>query len=169
MSIQAVAWVLEHSEATLADRLVLIAIANHADGRGWNAWPAVDRIAVEARVDRRTVFRAIETLEAAGELTVKRRPGRPNIYGITALMGWQDVTPQGVADCHPGVTSTPKRGGRMSPEPSVTVKEPGAVVGFPERCPKCGHFQFDCKCHEVVNKEKAKEWIQALKQGERPA
>jgi DNA-binding MarR family transcriptional regulator len=96
VSIQAVAWVLDHSEATLADRLVLIAIANHVDGKGWNAWPAIGRIASEARVDRRTVFRAIETLETAGELTVERRTGRSSIYGITAIMGWQDVTPQGV-------------------------------------------------------------------------
>lgn len=161
MSIQAVAWVLEHSEATLADRLVLIAIANHCDGRGVNAWPAIDTVAKEARVDRRTVFRAIEALEEAGELTVKRRPGRPNVYGITALTGWQDVTPQGMADCHPGVTSTPKRGGRMSPEPLRTVKEPVArASAAPVRLPN------------VLDEETRKrgaEFFKQLRKGERPA
>lgn len=124
MSIQAVAWVLEHSEATLADRLVLIAIANHCDGRGVNAWPAAERIALEARVHRASVFRAIETLEASGELTVKRRPGRPNTYGIAAMMGSQDATRAGVADCDGGVANDAQRGRTLRPEPLRTVHEP---------------------------------------------
>lgn len=127
MSIQAMTWVLTHSGSTLADRLVLLAIANHCDASGWNAWPAIDRVAHEARVDRRTVFRAIEALEASGELLVQRRPGRSNVYGIAALVnqeGWQIVTPQGVADCHPGVTSTAQRGDILPPKPLRTVKEP---------------------------------------------
>lgn len=124
MSIQAVAWVLEHSEATLADRLVLIAIANHCDGRGVNAWPAAERIAHEAKVHRATVFRALETLEESGELTVKRRPGRPNTYGIPSLMGSQDATGRGVADCDGGVANDAQRGRRLRPEPLRTVNEP---------------------------------------------
>lgn len=124
MSIQAVAWVLEHSEATLADRLVLIAIANHADARGWNAWPAVPLIAAEARVDRATVFRSITALEELGEIDVQRRPGRPNRYGITALMGSQDATGEGSQIATGGVASTRQRGRRLRPEPSVTVNEP---------------------------------------------
>lgn len=87
MSIQAVAWVLEHSEATLADRLVLIAIANHADARGWNAYPSVPLIAREALVSERTVYRALETLEESGELTIQRRPNRSSMYAIAALGG----------------------------------------------------------------------------------
>lgn len=168
MSIQAVAWVLEYSEATLADRLVLIAIANHADARGWNAWPKVDQIALEARVDRRTVYRSIEALEALGELTVQRRPSRTSIYGITAMMGCQDATPQGMADRHPGVTSTARKGGRLPPEPSRTVHEPRSGPDFPERCGVCGHLKFDCRCSEITSKERGKEWIQAIKRGERP-
>jgi len=118
MSIQAVAWVLEHSAASLADRLVLIAIANHADARGWNAWPAVPLIAAEARVDRATVFRSIAALEELGEIHVERRPGRPNRYGIRALMGSQDATGEGSQDATGGVASTRQRGRSVRPEPS---------------------------------------------------
>ena len=168
MSIQAVAWVLEHSEATLADRLVLIAIANHVSGQGW-AYPSVDLIAAEARVDRRTVFRAIETLEGLGELTIKRRPSKPSIYGMTALIGCQDVTPQGVTERHQGVTSTARKGGRRPPEPSEPSINHGAGPDFPERCSQCGHLKFDCRCGEIVDKERAKEWVQAIKRGDRPA
>lgn len=124
MSIQAVAWVLEHSDATLADRLVLIAIANHADGRGWNAYPAVPLIASEAKVDRATVFRALTTLEDSGELTIRRRPGRPNMYGITALMGSQNATGEGSQDATGGVANGHYRGRKMRPEPS----EPSRTV-----------------------------------------
>lgn len=169
MSIQAVAWVLEHSEATLADRLVLIAIANHADARGWNAFPAVPCIAREARVDRATVFRAIEALEELGELQIRRRPGRASIYGIPGVWGSQDATGEGVADCDGGVANDQQRGRRLRPKPSVTVTQPGERVGFPDRCSKCGHYAFDCQCNNLVSKERAKEWIQAIKRGEQPA
>jgi hypothetical protein len=158
VSIQAVAWVLEHSEAKLADRLVLIAIANHADARGWNAWPSIPLIAAEARVEERTVYRALTALETLGELTVNRRPGRPSIYGITALMGCQEVR---------GGGSHPVRGPRhlvrpspdeMSPEPSLTVNEPAAppLVGLPAALPD------DVKA-------KGAEFVRALRRGERPA
>lgn len=85
MSIQAVAWVLEHSQAKLADRLVLIAIANHADARGVNAWPSLPKIAEEAGVHETTVWRSVKVLEELGELTVERRPGKPNRYNLVAL------------------------------------------------------------------------------------
>lgn len=96
MSIQAVAWVLENSESTGSDRLVFIAIANHIGPTGW-AWPSVPHIAKEARVDRATVFRALDTLEESGELAICRRPGKSNLYGVAAFhKGSQIAT---VADC----------------------------------------------------------------------
>lgn len=167
MSIQAVAWVLENSEATLADRLVLIAIANHADARGWNAYPAVPLIAAEARVDRATVFRALEALETSGELAIKRRPGRPNIYGITALMGSQDATGGGSQDATGGVASTHQRGRNLRPEPKEPSVNQGPRVGFPDRCPQCGHFKFDCQCDQIVDKERAKQLVRAIRNGEK--
>lgn len=124
MSIQAIAWVLEHSEATLADRLVLLAIANHADARGWNAWPSIPLIASEARVDDRTVYRAIEALEKRGEIIVERRRGRPNRYAVALQRGdklsgvhpWQDVRGP--------LTSTTKTPDILPGEPLRTVNEP---------------------------------------------
>lgn len=172
MSIQAVAWVLDWSEATLADRLVLIVIASHADGLGMNAWPAIDRIAAEARVDRSTVFRSIERLEARGELAVLRRPGRSNYYGIIALMGSQDATGEGVANCDPGVASTRQRGRRLRPKPLRTVNEPSRAPAHAS-CWRCGSpLEADaCPCSKVpdVSQERAVEIIRALRRGEKPA
>jgi hypothetical protein len=84
MSIQAVAWVLEESESTNADRLVLIAIANHIGATGW-AWPCIPTIAHEAGVGRATVYRSIDALEELGELAVRRRPGKTSLYGLAAM------------------------------------------------------------------------------------
>lgn len=151
MSIQAMAWVLEESEATLAERLVLLAIANHADARGWNAWPAVPQIAREARVDPSTVYRVLELLERSGELVIKRRPGRSNIYGITALMGSQSERGEPVVEGSQierggglrlrGVTPLKLRGdpsypattplSNSDPNRPLTVKEPKTATHAP--------------------------------------
>jgi biotin operon repressor len=72
VSIQAVSWVLDHSEAEGNARLVLIAIANHYDFND----PAVPVLVREARCSRSTVLRAIQALEEAGELVVERDPTR---------------------------------------------------------------------------------------------
>ena len=158
MSIQAVAWVLEHSEATLADRLVLIAIANHADARGWNAFPSVRLIGIEARCGRTTVFRALEALERSGELAVERRPGFSNMYGIAALMGSQSGTGEGSQIGTGGVPNTRKRGPKLAPKPLRTVKEP-----------RCDVPEWKPEPLPAVDKERAKEWIRAIRNGETPA
>ena len=143
MSIQAVAWVLEHSEATLADRLVLIAIANHADARGWNAWPSIGKIAEEAGVHEVTVWRSITALEKLGELAVQRRPGRPSRYSLPAIHPLQSATGevlqdargQGVASRKGPLASRKKPLNRMQPEPSVTVNEPSRAHATPPPLP----------------------------------
>lgn len=68
-------WVLNESEATLGSRLVLLSIANHADAKGMNSWPAIPTIAQEARVSERQAQRCIKTLEDLGELKVERGGG----------------------------------------------------------------------------------------------
>jgi hypothetical protein len=86
VSIQAVAWVFEHSDTRLAERLVLLSIANHArfhcpvcnDDHGerdrrckrcgapglWEAYPGVKRLSDEARLAPRVVQSCLARLEA---------------------------------------------------------------------------------------------------------
>lgn len=123
MSIQAIAWVLEHSEATLANRLVLLAIANHADANGWNAYPSIPRIAAEARLNRSTVYRALDALVDAGEIVCRHRPGYSNMYGIAALQGSQSETPRGRNLRQKGSQSE-KMGSQSETRTVVTVNEP---------------------------------------------
>lgn len=68
MSLHAIVAVFDHSKARLANRLVLLALADYAHDDGTNAFPSVDTLAGKAGVDRRTVQRALADLEAAGEI-----------------------------------------------------------------------------------------------------
>ena len=65
MSIWAVNWALHAEVPNATHKLVLIALANFADDQD-QAWPHVDTLAELASTSRRTVFRALEALEADG-------------------------------------------------------------------------------------------------------
>lgn len=75
MSVQAISWVLECSEATLGDRLVMYSVANHCDSSGQSAFPSVATIAKECRLSERQVQRSIQNLQVLGELEVLRGVG----------------------------------------------------------------------------------------------
>lgn len=103
MSVQAMGWVLEHSRSQTGTRLVLMAIANHADADGRNAWPSQKRIAQEARVSVRTVRRAVDELVEMGELAVReyegasRGRGRTHYYELSGYIA--TIEPR--TDCPP--------------------------------------------------------------------
>jgi hypothetical protein len=144
MSIQAVAWVLEYSETTAAERLVLLAIANHCDARGWNAYPSIDHIVAEARVARSTVFKAINILVELGEVEVTRGGGRGHrnqyrlpmkrseaatLFTVSNGDSVQDLDSKGsemetkrVSGSDPGVRNGDLNGPQIGPEPSLTRK-----------------------------------------------
>jgi len=73
MSIKAVTWVFDNSEARLGNRLVLLALADYAHDDGSNAFPSVVSIAEKTRMSERQVRRALHELEASGEI---ERTGR---------------------------------------------------------------------------------------------
>jgi len=90
MSVQALGWVLDWSPTKGAERLCLLAIANHADER-WEAYPSLETIAREANVTVDTARRSVRSLVRAGLLAravngapdARLRPDRrPNLYRI---------------------------------------------------------------------------------------
>ena len=106
MSVQAIAWVLEKSQSRLAARLVLLAIANHADADGVDSWPSVRAIAREARITERQVQRCLPSLIALGELKmlIGMGPHGTNSYAIPALAatrGGDNLSPPTNGKCHP--------------------------------------------------------------------
>lgn len=95
MSVQAIAWVLDHSQARGSARCVLISIANHVgpDGSGW---VHVRRVCAEANCSHGTYARAVQEAEARGELRREVHGGgsarmhdahRPNLWTFPALAG----------------------------------------------------------------------------------
>lgn len=95
MSVQAVAWVLEHSAARLGSRLALLSIANHAHPDGTQSFPSYDTIAKEARLSRRQAVRAVATLADEGHIFIdpKASPFGTNVYTITGLAPSDNLSP----------------------------------------------------------------------------
>lgn len=67
MSIQAIAYVLEHSRSEHSARLVLLSIANHTNDEGV-AYASVATYARETRLGERTVQTALRDLESQAEI-----------------------------------------------------------------------------------------------------
>lgn len=112
--------VFERSEATLASRLVLLAMADHAHDDGSNAFAAVPTLARKAKVKRRAVQRAIRWAERECEIvwtkdTTKRGV---RIYHMAIV----EPFALSIEGRHPvtGGASERREGGVIvTPEPSV--------------------------------------------------
>ncbi|MEM6623903.1 MAG: helix-turn-helix domain-containing protein [Pseudomonadota bacterium] len=87
MSIKCMTWVWEHSTAKNATLLVELAIADFADDDG-RAFPSHAKLAAKARIQPRSVSRAIRELQAMGELAIEHQGnGRGNQSHFVLLMG----------------------------------------------------------------------------------
>lgn len=119
MSLRAIVWVLDHSEATLGARLVLLALAEYAHDDGTKAFPKVETIARKARMSRKGVQDALRRLEREGHIarTGKTKDGT-NVYSIpgvepgensgdTGDKGGEDDGRRGVAASARGEETTP--------------------------------------------------------------
>lgn len=159
MSVQALAWVFEHSQAELADRLVLLAIANHADNHNWTAWPSITQIGHEAKVSRATVYRALTNLTTLGELHITnhgRGRGNRNHYRIpqrsqpetqTATKRSQPETKKVSSTHKKGLTSetrTISNHQRTAQRSQNETQRPQPQE--PTRCTTCHHLTWDCLC-----------------------
>lgn len=112
MSVQALSAVLEESEARLGPRLVLIAIANHANELGEKSYPNLETLAREAKLSVRQVQRCIVQLEGLNELQVLQRDGTSNLYRITL--------PSLINNQQRQIVRGDKSGPEMSSKPSGT-------------------------------------------------
>ena len=98
MSVKVMSWVFEHSTSTGNERLVLLAIADHANDDQWSCWPSVPKLAAKACVSERTVQRALHALEERGELAIDRGAGPSGTHLFRVCpQGRQVDTPQAVS------------------------------------------------------------------------
>ena len=69
-------------QVTQRDLLVLLALADHADHNGNNAFPSIPLLAWKIGAAENTVRRALRRLEKMGVIEAKPRPGKSTVYSI---------------------------------------------------------------------------------------
>ena len=130
MSIQAMNWVIQNSQHSGGNYIVLLMIASHANAEGEDSYPRIATLALEARLDRRTVTRCLHNLEASGELHIQRGgrgQGRRHRFSLP-LMRLGDTAPP-KHSAYRG-TPPPQKGGSQSPH-RVTSDPARVTSGAP--------------------------------------
>ena len=109
MSIKVITAVLRLGPAvvTSSERLVLYALAWHADEAGLNAWPSVPTLARETSLTPRAVQKVLRRLNAKGVLFVQARAARGSVrYGVDLqVLDRERAASAGAVDCEPGSQS----------------------------------------------------------------
>ena len=151
MSIKVMSWVWEQDLPPL-DKIVLMAIADHADDDGY-AWPSMKRIAEKCSMEKRTVQRHVEKLQEQQLLKVEsrqRHDGSSSSNGYTVVMN--GTNREGVAESHPPMSGmTPPHGTDDTP---LTVIEPSEET-----------TTTTLTLEEVFNEP---EWLRTLAEVEQP-
>jgi hypothetical protein len=125
MSVRVMGYVWDYSEAHGLTRLVMLALADHADHEG-ECWPSVETIARKCRVGRRTVQRALDEAEAAGELVRVSGGGRgqSNRYRVLpVVVDNQDKPRQPDTVSVDNPVDKPRQPDTLSQETAPTVHE----------------------------------------------
>jgi hypothetical protein len=134
MSVQAMAWVFEHSASTVGARLVLLAVANHADKFGQNAWGSVQTYAAEARLSERQARYALRKLEQMGEIReVGQSEWGTHVYEMPGMEGAISAPWGRQSSTARGAISDTSGGQPIAPEPSLE----------PPSKPSLGSLSFD--------------------------
>jgi hypothetical protein len=114
-------YVMTHSKARLGDRLVILAIANHADAQGRAAWPSIATLAAETLMSERQVQRAIRRLEA--EIGIGDLPGPHGVHRFVILGMGDKLSPGERQDVGGVVTGCHRGGDKSSTEPAQNVTQ----------------------------------------------
>ncbi|MFC6091639.1 helix-turn-helix domain-containing protein [Saccharothrix lopnurensis] len=172
MSIEAIDWALnaapiptDRKDAT-ALAITLIALASHAGPDGSEAFPSVERMTRCTRLSRRTVQRALRSLEELGLIKpgstryrntrIGRADLRPQVYDLVLSAGLSTGTATGRQNDAPpaptgrqqrmnGASAATKRGVGMTPETSLNHKAnrpapsapPAGRSAVPAECGGC--------------------------------
>lgn len=134
------AGVFERGPENPHQRLLLLAIADHADDDGV-CWPSIDRLAAKCAVSARQVQRTLQQLQTDGWLVVDRGRGRGNTsryrLAVARLLDNGDAgggfphTRKGDAGDRKGDMRRVERVTPASPEPSGEPEEPSISAAAP--------------------------------------
>lgn len=180
MSVHVISWVLKNSETALADRLVLIVIADHANANGENSYPSIPTIARDANLSERQVYRCLKNLESGGHIVAT---GETRLH--TKI--WSVPTPDKLSpltNCHPDklspqtpdILSVPikKTNRHLSNRPILAPeRSPESIIAYGETIglsrENCEAFidHFQSNGWRVSGKTPMKDWQAALRNWKR--
>ncbi len=127
MSIRLMTQVWE-LDLPLADKMVLLVIADHASDDGTNSYPAVGTIARKSSMSSRNVQRCLSRLEGQGLISIARQQGgpsyydpsrRPNAYTINGMTLSHLISNGDDTQSPRGMTTETVPPDGMSPKPSI--------------------------------------------------
>jgi hypothetical protein len=126
---QAIAAVATHRSATKGDLAVMAVILTRYNASTGVAWPGINRIAKEGCIDRATVLRAVQHLEAMGCIVVNRsQRGRSNRYTPTFKASFMDATSSTHATSSSSDTGSASDTSRSDATPPVALVPPQVVA-----------------------------------------
>jgi DNA-binding transcriptional MocR family regulator len=114
MAIAAIEWAFNQPTPNPSAKLVLLALADHADEHG-HCWPGIGRIEQRTGLSRSTVIRALAELETGRLIERTRRGSTSNSYN---LIGIKVSSLKCHHDISSGVTMTPKPSVEPSKKPN---------------------------------------------------
>lgn len=135
MSIKAMTWVWDNSEAQGTELLCLLALADYANDEG-EAYPGVQRLAHRCRVGERAIRKVLRSLEEMGEIEtvfnkgIATSTGHTNRYRLIKYIQGGNYCPPhkgkgGTVVPKGGNGGSPLGGNGGSPDPSVlTNRDP---------------------------------------------
>ncbi len=133
MSLEASTWAWSATGITSSERLVLLCLADHHNGKTGRCDPSIHTIIERTVLSEKTVQRALTALKKAGFLTVERQIGKRSVYGLQiAPSEPTPVTMTGASPCRPRHHGLPPPSSRratpviVTGEPESNRKEPGA-------------------------------------------
>lgn len=118
MSVNCLSWSFKLPLHGLALKGTLNALADHADPQG-RCWPSIDRLALYAGCDRKTVRKALKDLEGKGVIRRQPRRGKSDIFEL--VFTWSPACGSAAAPLPelvgvPKVVPVPELGGPPLPE-----------------------------------------------------
>lgn len=170
MSIEAMTWAIELEGLTPTENHVLLLLANRHNKDSGLCYPSMSRISSESGMARRTVIRAVKSLEQKGLLTIEKTFGKTHHYRLHTSA---TVTP--VTESHqsqrvtPPVTESHNTRDRESHEPKRTVKNPknrktklpkdfGISDGVREWAEKNGHRRLNAHLENFTDAALARDY-----------
>ncbi len=132
MSLRATTWAWAARAGSPTAKLVLFALAEHADEVGM-CWPSVARLRAGTELSERAIRTALRDLEAAGLIATEARDGQVSRYRLAIASG---PVPRQDAPGSSGMTPA---------SPAGVTPAPAAGVADPTPAPAAGEGGISCR------------------------